>query len=96
MTHKLLSTFAGALLAGPLLAQDPSPSAMWHTMGATDYANLGAKLVGVGDLDGDGKTDFLSLAPQADVYNFSSAGRVTALSAVDGSAIWEYVGWQDS
>jgi hypothetical protein len=96
MSKQLLCTLAGAFLAAPLLAQDPSPSAMWHTMGATDYANLGAKLVGVGDLDGDGKTDFLSLAPQADVYNFSSAGRVTALSAVDGSAIWEYVGWQDS
>ena len=96
MLKKLLCTFAGAFLAAPLLAQDPSPSAMWHTVGATDYANLGAKLVGVGDLDGDGKTDFLSLAPNADVYNFSSAGRVTALSAVDGSVIWEYVGWQDA
>jgi hypothetical protein len=101
MSKKLLCTFAGAflaspLLASPLLAQDPSPSAMWNTVGANDYANLGAKLVGVGDLDGDSKTDFLSLAPNADVSIFSNAGRVTALSAVDGSLIWESVGWQDS
>jgi hypothetical protein len=96
MSNKLLYTFVGALIAAPLLAQDPSPSAMWHTIGATDYANLGSKLVAIGDLNGDGKTDFLSLAPQADVYNFSSAGRVTALSALDGSQLWEYVGWQDA
>jgi hypothetical protein len=96
MSNKLLYTFVGAFIAAPLLAQDPAPSAMWHAIGATDYANLGTKLVGIGDLNGDGKTDFLSLAPQADVYNFSSAGRVTALSAMDGSVLWEYVGWQDS
>ena len=95
MSKTLLYSFAGAFLAAPLLAQDPAPSAMWHSIGATDYANLGAKLAGIGDLNNDGHTDFLSLAPQADVYNFSSAGRVTALSGIDGSQLWEYVGWQD-
>ncbi|MDP6964029.1 MAG: VCBS repeat-containing protein, partial [Planctomycetota bacterium] len=96
MSKNLLHPFIAAAVATTLTAQDPAPSTMWHAAGVHNYGNLGAKLVSVGDLNGDGKSDFLSLAPQADVYNFSSAGRVTALSAVDGTVLWEYVGWQDS
>ena len=60
-----------------LLLLLPSPSLMWNAAGTDDYVNLGAKLSRVGDLNGDGYNDILSMSPNANVFNFSTAGKIS-------------------
>ena len=95
-TLLVISSFFLFTLPSLALGQEPSPSLMWNAAGTDDYVNLGAKLSRVGDLNGDGYNDILSMSPNANVFNFSTAGKIVALSGVDGSALWEYAGWQDN
>ncbi len=54
----------------------------------TKNAKFGKALAAVGDVDGDGITDFVASAPNAKVDDTTDAGRVTLISTADGSVLW--------
>lgn len=77
---RLYSTASGATL---MTANEPIPQA---------GAGFGTALATVGRIDEDGRDDFVSAAPTAQVGQILSAGRLHALSGIDGSLLWTLSG----
>lgn len=74
-------------LAGSALGQVP----VWSTPGAAPGQQLGAALVTLDDLDGDGVADLLAGAPRA-AYAGGSSGSVFALSGASGAVLYRVDG----
>jgi hypothetical protein len=74
-------------LAGPALGQVP----VWSAAGAAPGQQLGAALVALDDLDGDGVVDLLAGAPRAS-YAGGSSGSVLALSGASGATLYRLDG----
>ncbi len=66
---------------------------LWTRDGAHVYGKLGAQLVALGDLDGNGVKDFASSNPSAtSSAGLSGAGRVEVCSGADGSPLAVFEG----
>ena len=92
MTRTLLLLALPAVLAAPARAQwvETEVAVLLDTDGGAQVGDLfGWTTAALGDVDGDGVTDFVVGAPFTDEsFSVSSAGRIYAVSGADGSALW--------
>ena len=87
-----LLSFSGIVLAtSSLLAQTP----LYTVPGLVDGDRDGFRVTFVGDLNGDGYTDFAVGAPYADLFGFTDAGRLRLYSGRTGLRYRQFRGDHD-
>lgn len=69
-----------------------SGSILWSVNGETSDTQLGSRLAGVTDLDGDGIKDFVSHANMADTNGLVNNGSARAVSGASGVELWRHDG----
>ncbi len=77
------------LLCNSLSAQALDASELFQVSGATAFDVFGAAIASVGDINGDGVSDFVGGAPRT---NANSIGFAAVLSGVDGSTLLSFNG----
>jgi FG-GAP repeat len=80
---RALSLALFSLVATPLLAQE-----YIVVTGTKDFDGFGRSLAELGDINGDGLTDFVVGALCTDKFGNVNSGSVTAFSGLDGSQLW--------
>jgi len=89
------SAASGGTSRGKVEVYSGSSGSVLHTIsGALNNALLGHSVAGTGDLDGDGKTDFIVGAPYVDGAG-SERGRVYVHNGNTGSVIYSFTGTED-
>lgn len=90
-TLRILSFGGVALTATTLLAQTP----LYVVPGLVDGDRDGFRVTFVGDLNGDGYSDFAVGAPYADLFGFTDAGRLRLYSGRTGLRYRQFRGDHD-
>jgi len=67
-------------------------SILYQVDGASSGERLGYSVAGAGDVDGDGRADFIAGASDADSGNVNEAGKAAIYSGVDGGVLYEKFG----
>jgi len=81
----------GLFGAGSAFVYSGADSALlFQKDGATAFGSLGASVAGAGDVNGDGKADFIIGAPQADPGGLSDAGSAYVYSYSGGTGVLLY------
>ncbi len=82
--------------AGRLMAlSGAGGSVLWQVDGLVDQQQLGADILVVDDVDGDGLQDLFSFSPHADTLGLVNNGLVEAFSGATGAPFWRIDGQQD-
>ena len=84
---------AGVLLLGsPALAQwtEPAVRTLGEYTASAPGASLGFKVASLGDVDGDGSSDFVAAAPYHSVGSRIECGKLYAFSGASGALLWTF------
>lgn len=83
----------GAVMKGKLVAvHGATLLPMFQWTGTRTYEHFGRKVLGPGDMNGDGHADVVVFASPNFAYGLSSPGLVSVYSGFDGSLLHEWVG----
>lgn len=90
------ATGSASIQAGSAYVYSGATGTLIYQINGTAGDMLGLSVAGVGDVDGDGKADFIIGAPNAEPGGFSSSGSAYVYSGATGGLLYQFNGIADS